>query len=154
MHRHSHTFIAIAIIVAAFCCGCQNGILKPAAILPGNDPVVVNTERATRAAFSVYKAAIEFDHENLAFMKDKLPQVHEQVQKLRIEFPPIYRAVRAATKTYKETRLPADAAMMNQKLGEIHKQQIIAQQVLATATQRKTEADSGQQPDPGVRAID
>jgi hypothetical protein len=160
MKRHSVILMSVTVLICIVGCGCQQLGIKPAAILPGNDPIVVNTERATKAAFSAYKATIEYDHENLAFMKDKLPQVHEVVQKLRVEFPPIYRATREATKTFKQTRLPQDAAVMNQKLGELNKQQIAAQQALATATQRKTEADAGrdsatEQPtDPGVRAID
>jgi hypothetical protein len=144
--------VSLCVLLVLAVVGCAS--LKPADILPGNDPVVVNTERSAKVALASFEAVTTYDHDNLAFMKDKLPAVHQQVQTLRVEFPPLYRAVRDATKAYKQSRLPADAAVMNSKLSDLTRLQVIAQQALATATQDRAKLQNGdQQPEQGVRAI-
>jgi hypothetical protein len=151
--RHQHpyrccAFLAFAVValLSPFLAGCDP--FKVAAVEPGQDPLVVNAERMAAASLSAFDAVTKYDHENLEFMKSKLPAVHEKVQTLRREFPPQYRALRDATKLYKATRDQANADEMNKLLRQVQEKGTQAQEILGAATKAKAaspqDADTGE----------
>jgi hypothetical protein len=99
-------FVALIVmsVTLALNSGCANLGLTPAALLPGADPLVVNTERAQQISLASYNAAIHFDADNLVLMKSQLPQVHQAIQTLRNEFPQAFRDSRTALAAYKIAR--------------------------------------------------
>lgn len=95
---------------------CVAGCTATSDVAPGSDPFVVRTEQAADHAVVDYQAVIEFDHENLQFMKEHLPAVHEVVQQIRRDFPPAQRAYSLAMQTFKQTRDPNQAPSVDDKL--------------------------------------
>ena len=137
--RTSGLPLMLAALLLPIAVGCQQLGLTPAPIAEGSDPLVVNAERASKISLSVFEAAVNFDHDNLLLMKEKLPSVHEQVQTLRREFPPAYQAVRDATKAYKSSRTKAAADDLNVKLAALQKQEQVARSALAAGQAAKPE---------------
>jgi len=149
MRRPIHCAVCLTLMVVAlltpFLAGCQP--FKVAEVLPGNDPLVVNAERMAAASLASFDAVTQYDHRNLEFMKTQLPAVHEQVQALRREFPPVYRAFRDSTKLYKTTRQPEAATEMNKLLRQVQEKGTQAQEALGAAA--KARATSPQDVDSG-----
>lgn len=128
----------ILLCLMVFVGGCS----QLADILPGNDPFVVNMERAGQSAFVICDSVVNYDHKNHDFMASKVPAAHDIVQKIRIEFPPSYTAFRAAMKEYKTNRTPVNAQVVKNQLGVLQNYQTKAQDALNTATQAKGTSDA------------
>ena len=131
-YRVACAIMAVVALTSPFLgCTSTGGPVELAPILPGNDPVVVNAERAANAALASFESVTRFDHNNLAFMKETLPKVHSEVQDLRRTFPEKYRAVREATKTYKASKTAQDAQLVTDSLAQLRELQLIADRTLA-----------------------
>ena len=86
-HRGILGVVTIAILIAA----C-------ASLAPGADPVIVNTERVLIVAPSLYDTGMTFAEQNKAVLSAGTLAVFE---KIRLNFPPAYRAADAALQGYK-----------------------------------------------------
>lgn len=80
-----------ALFVVASLVGC-------ASIAPGSDPVVVNTERTLKISVAVYDTGLDWVRANAATLS---PSALAIAEKVRVEFPPAYRAVDTALQAYK-----------------------------------------------------
>lgn len=126
----------IALLVLVALAGCA-----AAPVAPGHDPVVVRAEQAAQIALASYEAAINFDHDNLTLMKDHAPAAHQQVQRLRREFPSAFREFRTATGIYKQTRTAGDASTVEAKLQRV--EELARRSRMALAAGRQAMARGG-----------
>lgn len=126
----------IALLVLVALAGCA-----AAPVAPNHDPVVVRAEQAAQIALASYEAAIKFDHDNLAMMKDHAPAAHQEVQRLRREFPDEWRQFRSAAGIYKQTRATGDAATVEAKLQRV--EELARQARIALAGGRQAMARGG-----------
>lgn len=94
--------ICVTILIAFTGCGAINPTgIKPAAVEPGEDAVVVNAERIQKTSLFAYDRLINWELTH----RDVLPvEVSRAVDKARDEFLPNWEASRAALKEYKERR--------------------------------------------------
>lgn len=75
------------------------GTMKPAAIAEGQDPVVVQAERAQRSSLDVFRIVTKWEFAN----RVALPvDVSRAIDRYRAEFPPAWNESRLALKRYKE----------------------------------------------------
>jgi hypothetical protein len=135
---YAKQLVVFALLVLALA-GCPS-----APIDPGSEALVVETERATSAAFATYKHVIEYDHANLDFMKQHAPAAHEAIQQIRRDYPAIHRALRQSIRDYKALRSVQNAELMKTNLDDALAQQKIAQDALADETKARTEAAATQ----------
>ncbi len=82
-------FLAVALVLVVS--GC-------ASIQPGQDATVVRVEQVLKVAPTIYDQTMEWAKRNASTMN---PKTLEIVNKLRVAFPPAYRATDAALQTYK-----------------------------------------------------
>ena len=89
---------ALALAAAVILTGCV-------APDPGQDPVVIRAEQATKGTFDLFDQFLRWEDSNRAVVPT---EVHKFADRLRDEGPAAIRTVRSATKTYKITRHAAD----------------------------------------------
>lgn len=83
--------------------GCSFFGLKPVPVAAGQDVVVVSAERVQATSLTTFKELTEWEMQNRA----ALPlEVTKAVDEVRKEFPPMWRASRAALADYKAKRGP------------------------------------------------
>lgn len=87
-----------AAIALAFCLIFASNC---ATIAPGQDPIVVQTERVLKAAPAVYDAGMSFAEQNKATIPVGTLKVFEVI---RVNFPPAYRGLDSALQTYKAAK--------------------------------------------------
>jgi hypothetical protein len=83
--------------------GCSN-------IQPGNDPVVVNAERAIGVATPTFDELFKLEYTNHAVLKQDAPQVVAGVNVLRRNAPKWIATAVALTKAYKQNRTDENKA--------------------------------------------
>lgn len=104
MHPKVKFAALVATLLALVACGC-------ATIAPGHDPVIVNTERALRAADAIYANAMRY-----YFSPGVAPNLGRDAvvafEKLRTGYDAPYKGVQAALDVYKLARTEANRALL------------------------------------------
>lgn len=75
-----------------------------ATILPGNDPVLVNSERVTSLSYTTFDSFFALERQQEAYVKANLPEVHRFANSLRVHAPKYLASARAATEAYRLNR--------------------------------------------------
>lgn len=101
-----HRILFIALLASALLIGFNAG--GCASILPGNDPVVVNSERTTAIAFDAVDGFLKFDDQNREVLRERVPAVHNLAESLRTSAPEKFRDARRLLKIYESTSDTAD----------------------------------------------
>lgn len=83
--------------LVSFFTGCGT-TFKPAPIAPGNDPVVVNAERAQRSSLDIFRIVTNWEYKNRLSLP---PEVSRAIDGYRAEFPNAWNESRLALKQYK-----------------------------------------------------
>lgn len=73
-------------------------------IQPGNDPVLINSERVTSLAFTTFDSFFALERQQEVYVKANLPEVHKFANSLRVNAPKYLGSARAATEAYRLNR--------------------------------------------------
>lgn len=98
--------LALLVLLSAFAAGC-------AAIKPGNDPVVVRAEQATRSAMATIDTFLKYEYDNRMLLQIADLNIKVAADKMRVMAPQALASARNLTKTYKEHRTAENKASMN-----------------------------------------
>jgi hypothetical protein len=98
--------LALLVLLSAFAAGC-------AAIKPGNDPVVVRAEQATKSAIAIIDSFVKYEYDNRLLLQTVEPKVKLAADKMRVNAPQAFASARNLTKAYKLNRTAENKANLN-----------------------------------------
>lgn len=101
-----HTKLSLLTIIALLFASC-------AVIQPGNDPVLVNAERTTAAAYTTFDSFLALERSQDALVKVTAPEVHKFANNLRANGKNWLQTARAETEAYRSHRTAANKADLN-----------------------------------------
>lgn len=74
------------------------------ALLPGQDPIVVNAERATAIAMDTFDSFMKYEFDNRVALARVSPDIHKVAERIRVNGKQWLLTARTLTKTYKANR--------------------------------------------------
>ena len=111
--RRVPVIMGMAILAAfLFGCGC-------ASIKEGNEPFVVQSERALTIAKASIEAFVTVEHQNRAWVKANMPRIHESAEAIRRHAPRALTEAGKALRKYKAGRTTENRAAVHAGMAEV-----------------------------------
>jgi hypothetical protein len=102
-------------LIAAGLLGIALGGVGCSAILPGNDPVMVNAERTTVLAVDVFDTFLKWEYDNRIALAS-VPEVKKSADFIRLKAPDWLATARSMTEAYRRARTPENKANLTTAL--------------------------------------
>jgi hypothetical protein len=128
------------------CCVLGAGVLSGvgcAAVERGQDPVVVNAERATAMALDVMDAFLQVEYLNRELLAQASPEIHQVAERVRTDGPKWLESARAATKAYKQNRSPENKFQLQTAIAVLQTAVTESQRYIALSASLKPQACVG-----------
>lgn len=101
--KFAYTLLVVCLIGA----GCSS-------ILPGNDPLIVNAERAEKIADTTFTTFVNVEYANRERLLQANPQIEKLADKVRVGWTNWVQKLDAALLNYKHSKTPENASALAQ----------------------------------------
>lgn len=114
---------------AVFCSGC-------AAILPGNDPVIVRAQQTREIAFSTFDTFVTLEYRNREALQKINPNFTDVADNIRVGAPKWFKSFDAVLVAYKSGKTPATKSKLDGAIAVIESALTEAQTYIALAAEK------------------